>query len=130
MPMLPVEEGTTCGKPKPNPVVRRVNARGSGKTGCGVSPKTMRENHRLVGGESPEARRVGGIAPPSLCAPASRTTKHMSWCRVGYAAGEEPDTPEPVPAPQSHSASGTVPQRLFGNGWIRTPCTTLFTSPD
>jgi hypothetical protein len=30
---------TTCGSPRPNPLVPRVKARGSGKTGCGSSPK-------------------------------------------------------------------------------------------
>ncbi len=50
----------TTGTPNSNPAPVRLNASGSGKTGCGASPKTSPENHRFVGGMRPSARRVVG----------------------------------------------------------------------
>ena len=55
-----------------------LKARGSGKTGCGSSPKTRPENQRLVGGVRPSARRMAGSgasATSGSCSTRGSTTE-------------------------------------------------------
>ena len=51
---------SSVGSPKAKPASVSPKLSGSGKTGCGSSPKTRPENQRLVGGIRPSASRVIG----------------------------------------------------------------------
>ena len=55
--MMALSDVTTFGTPKPNPVFCSVKLSGTAKTGSASGPRARLENHRLVGGTRPCARR-------------------------------------------------------------------------
>ena len=55
--MIALSEVVTLGTPKPNPVSCSVKLSGTANTGSASGPRARLENHRLVGGTRPSARR-------------------------------------------------------------------------
>ena len=55
--MIALSDVVTVGTPKPNPVVCSVTLSGTANTGSASGPRARLENHRLVGGTRPSARR-------------------------------------------------------------------------
>ena len=101
---------TTFGSPKANPEPVRPKDRGSGKTGCGWSPKTRPENHRLVGGTSPALSRVtgSGLTVRLVIAPTADCTCAAGKTAVPLAVGPGVGVVVPRPALQAVAPAATT----------------------
>src|SRR6478736_47754 len=93
-PMIVFADAFTCGRPMAKPWSVNAADSGIGNTGCGESPNTRPENHRLVGATRPSANRLGETFATSLVVIAARSAV-MSGAGAAVVAAPDPD-PDPV----------------------------------